>query len=52
MAQAREANNADPGATVDSSKGIIRVKGSVLTAYRAGTITKEEARKQVEEQEQ
>jgi len=52
MAMARETNNAAPGASVDSSKGTIRVKGSVLAAYRAGTITKEEARKQVEFQEQ
>ena len=37
-----------PGDTVESSKGIIRVKGSVLAAFRAGTITKEEALKQVE----
>ena len=52
MAMAREANGAAPGASIDSTKGIIRVKGSVLAAYRAGTITKEEARKQVEIQEQ
>lgn len=52
MAMARETNNAAPGASIDSSKGIIRVKGSVLAAFHAGTITKEEARKQVEVQEQ
>jgi hypothetical protein len=51
-AMARETNNAAPGQSVDSSRGIIRVKGSVLSAYRAGTITKEEARKQVEILEQ
>jgi hypothetical protein len=37
-----------PGDTVESSKGMIRVKGSVLAAFRAGTITKEEALKLVE----
>jgi len=52
MAMARETNNAAPGQSVDSSRGIIRVKGSVLAAYRAGTITQEEARKQVEVLEQ
>ena len=51
-AMARETNNAAPGQSVDSSRGIIRVKGSVLAAFRAGTITKEEARKQVEVLEQ
>ena len=49
---ARETNNGAPGQSVDSSRGIIRVKGSVLAAFRAGTITKEEARKQVEIREQ
>jgi len=48
MAMARETNNSAPGASVDTSRGIIRIKGSVLSAFRAGTITKEEARKQVE----
>lgn len=52
MAMARETNNAAPGASVDSSKGTIRIKGSVLAAYRAGTVTKEEAHKQVEIKEQ
>jgi hypothetical protein len=51
-AMARETNSSAPGQSVDSSRGIIRVKGSVLSAYRAGTITKEEARKQVEILEQ
>jgi len=51
-ATSRESNNAAPGAAVESSKGTIRVKGSVLAAYRAGTITKEEARKQIEIKEQ
>lgn len=40
------------GDAVDTSKGIIRVKGSVLAAFRAGTITKEEALKQVEVKQQ
>lgn len=52
MAMARETNGSAPGASVDTSKGTIRVKGSVLSAYRAGTITKEEARKQVEIRQQ
>jgi len=52
MAMARETNNAAPGASVDSSKGTIRIKGSVLALYRAGSITKAEARKQVEIKEQ
>jgi hypothetical protein len=30
----------------------MRVKGSILTSFRAGTITKEEAEKQVEVTEQ
>lgn len=52
MAMARETNSSAPGASVETSRGIIRVKGSVLTAYRSGTITKEEARNQVEIREQ
>ena len=50
VAVAREAGstNPAPGDSVDANRGIIRVKGSVLSAFRAGTITKEEARKQVE----
>jgi hypothetical protein len=40
------------GDAVESSKGLIRVKGSVLAAFRAGTITKEEALKQVEVKQQ
>ena len=42
-------NQQSPGDSVESSKGILRVKGSVLAAFRAKTITKEEALKQVEE---
>ena len=41
-----------PGDSVENSKGIIRVKGSVLAAFRAGTISKEEALKQVEVKQQ
>ena len=41
-----------PGDAVESSKGILRVKGSVLAAFRAGTISKEEALKQVEVKQQ
>jgi len=41
-----------PGDAVDASTWVMRVKGSVLAAYRAGTLTKEEARKQVEVREQ
>jgi hypothetical protein len=41
-----------PGDAVDASTWVMRVKGSVLSAYRARTITKEEARKQVEVREQ
>jgi len=40
------------GDAVETSKGIIRVKGSVLAAFRAGTITKEEALKQFEVKQQ
>lgn len=54
VAVAREAGstNTAPGDSVDASRGILRVKGSVLSAFRAGTITKEETRKQVEMLEQ
>jgi hypothetical protein len=40
------------GDAVETSKGIIRVKGSVLAAFRAGTITKEEALNQFEVKQQ
>ena len=54
VARSGVTNNRDqsPGDAVESSKGIIRVKGSVLAAFRAGTITKEEALKQVEVKQQ
>jgi hypothetical protein len=45
-------NQQSPGDSVENSKGLIRVKGSVLAAFRAGTITKEEALKQVEVKQQ
>ena len=41
-----------PGDSIDSSTWVMRVKGSVLAAFRAGTIAKEEALKQVEVKEQ
>jgi hypothetical protein len=41
-----------PGDAVENSKGIIRVKGSVLAAFRAGMISKEDAQKQVEVKQQ
>lgn len=41
-----------PADAIDSSTTVISVKGSVLAAYRAGTLTDEEARKQVEVKEQ
>ena len=41
-----------PGDALENSKGIIRVKGSVLATFRAGMITKEEAVKQVEVKQQ
>jgi hypothetical protein len=54
VARSGVTNNRDqsPGDAVESSKGIIRVKGSVLAAFRAGTITKEDALKQVEVKQQ
>jgi hypothetical protein len=42
----------NPGASVDSSKFVMRVKGSVLSAFQSKSINKEEARKMVEETEQ
>lgn len=41
-----------PGDAIDASTWVMRVKGSVLAAFRAETISKEEARKQVEVREQ
>ena len=41
-----------PGDSIDASTWLMRVKGSVLAALRAGTITKDEAQKQVEVTEQ
>jgi hypothetical protein len=41
-----------PGDSIDASVWLMRVKGSVLTALRSGTITKAEAEKQVEVTEQ
>jgi hypothetical protein len=41
-----------PGDSIDASIWLMRVKGSVLAALRAGTITKDEAQKQVEVTEQ
>jgi len=41
-----------PGDSIDDTTWVMRVKGSVLTSFRAGTITKEEAEKQVEVTEQ
>jgi hypothetical protein len=41
-----------PGDSIDASTWVMRVKGSVLAALRAGTITKDEAQKQVEVTEQ
>jgi hypothetical protein len=41
-----------PGDTVDSNTWVARVKGSVLAALRAEKITLEEARRQVEQNEQ
>ena len=45
-------NQQSLGDAVDASKGIIRVKGSVLAAYHAKTISKEEALKQFEVKQQ
>lgn len=41
-----------PGDSIDATTWVMRVKGSVLAAFRAGTITKDEAQKQVEVTEQ
>jgi len=41
-----------PGDSIDAATWVMRVKGSVLAAFRAGSITKEEAQKQVEVTEQ
>lgn len=45
-------NPQTPGDSINSPRGLIRVKGSVLAAFRAGTISKEEALKQVEVSQQ
>jgi hypothetical protein len=45
-------NQQAPGDAVETSKGIIRVKGSVLAAFRTGTISKEEALKLFEVKQQ
>jgi hypothetical protein len=41
-----------PGDGLDSSMWVMSVKGSVLAAYRAGSLSKDEAAKQVEVKEQ
>ena len=41
-----------PGDSIDAATWVMRVKGSVLAALRAGSITNEEAQKQVEVTEQ
>ena len=41
-----------PGDSIDATTWVMRVKGSVLAALRAGSITNEEAQKQVEVTEQ
>jgi len=41
-----------PADSIDSSLWLMSVKGSVLSAFRAGSLTEEEARKQVEVTEQ
>ena len=41
-----------PGDSLDSSTWVLSVKGSVLAAYQARTMTKEEARQQVQVREQ
>jgi hypothetical protein len=41
-----------PADAIDSPAWIMSVKGSVLAAFRAGTLSREEARKQVEVKEQ
>ena len=45
-------NQQSVGDAVETSKGLIRVKGSVLAAFRAGTIKKEEALQQFEMKQQ
>ena len=53
VARDGEATNPQiPGDSIDSSIWVMRVKGSVLAAFQARTITLEEARKQVEVTEQ
>jgi hypothetical protein len=46
------ANPQFPADSIDSSIWIMSVKGSVLAAFRSGSLTEEEARKQVEVTEQ
>ena len=41
-----------PGDAIDASTWVMRVKGSALAAFRTGTLSKEEALKQVEVREQ
>ena len=41
-----------PGDSLDSSTWVMSVKGSVLAAYAARTLTREEALKQVDVKEQ
>lgn len=45
-------NPQSPGDAIDASVQVMKVKGSTLAAFRAGTISLEEARKQVEVTEQ
>ena len=52
IAARRATNPLVPGDSIDASTWVMRVKGSVLAALRASTITKEEAQKQVEVTEQ
>ena len=52
IAARRATNPLVPGDSIDASTWVMRVKGSVLSALRASTITKDEAQKQVEVTEQ
>jgi len=52
VARGVPSNPLSPGDSIDSSTWVMRVKGSVLAAFRAETISKEEALKQVEIREQ
>lgn len=52
IAARRATNPLVPGDSIDASTWVMRVKGSVLAALRASTISREEAQKQVEVTEQ